>query len=202
MATNETRTPTATPNGKRNGGARALAGKTDPCGRIARWREIAAQQFAIKEADGKSGNVYSACGCALIRACAEIEGLDPAEFIVRKLKHERADGMVILSKKCVNTRPESAAHTDTWYERHETPRSRHAHEVDVVRSALYDFITWTDLPRDYVRRHGVRFVRTFYRKGDIGLYPAFRRFVKFGFTSARGAFPDTMRGPCGRGVAS
>lgn len=170
--------------------SKSSSSRAVPSGRVARWREIAARQFAIKEADR---NEYSACGCALIRACAEIERLAPVEFIVRKLRHERADGRVILSWKGVKTSPELNAHTDTMYEQHETPRCIKAHELDVVRSALYDFISWTELPRDYVRRYGVRFVRTFYRKGDISLYPAFRRFVKFAFTSARCAFPAMSR---------
>ena len=137
--------------------------------RVERWHKFAEERIArLQELDHP--------GLAMLRECAAIEGVTPAEMIVDRLVRERCGGAVVEERPADYFSPESNAYTDTEYERG-TARARNAHERSVVADMARKFTDAGCLPVDLMRRHGRRFVRHFYRKGDRGLYAAYLRMV-------------------------
>jgi hypothetical protein len=112
----------------------------------------------------------------------DFPGLDMLrECVVR----ERCGGAVVEERPKHYFSPEFNAYTDTEYERG-TARSRNAHERSVVADMVYYFTSAGNLPVDLMKRHGRRFVRHFYRKGNRGLYEAYLRMVTDALERLRG----------------
>lgn len=171
-ATNETRKPTATPNG-------TTAGKTatkNTATRTGRWKKLAEERIA------RLAESQKLPGLSMLQTCAEIEGMTPADLIVDRLKACRYGG------KAVENRPEDYsdqdyaakldAYIDTDYERNMPTRARNNHEREVVTSMIWDFSDCICIPQDLVERYGARFVRNYYHKGDTGLFAAFHRMTE------------------------
>ena len=180
MKATETRTPTATTNGNQ-GGARALAVKVKKSSRglsrVERWHKFAEERIAqLQDLDHP--------GLAMLRECAALEGVTPAEMIVDRLARERCGGAVVEERPKHYFTPEDNAYTDTEYER-ATARARNNHERSVVAGMVHNFTDAGCLPIDLIKRHGLCFVRHFYRKGDRGLYPAYiSTRIQFAFMHA------------------
>ena len=172
MKATETRTPTATTNGNQ-GGARALAVEVKKASRgmsrVERWHKFAEERIARLQ----NGDFP---GLAMLRECAAIEGVTPAEMIVDRLVRERCGGAVVEERPADYFSPEFNAYTDTEYECG-TVRARNNHERSVVADMVHNFMDAGCLPVDLMKKHGLCFVRHFYRKGDRGLYPAYIRMV-------------------------
>lgn len=163
-ATNETRKPTATPNGKTAG---KTATKNDT--RIDRWRKLAEERIARLDE-------LHYPGLALLRTCAEIEGMTPASLIVDRLTAQRGGGKIVTEKPNGSSDPEWEAFIDTDYERNAPTRTRNNHERDIVNQMEFNF-TFSRIPDKVLKNHGRAFLLRYYHKGDYGLYPAFQRLV-------------------------
>ena len=166
-ATNETRKPTATPNG-------TTAGKTatkNTATRTGRWKKLAEERIA------RLAELPKLPGLAMLQTCAEIEGMTPADLIVDRLTRARAGGKIIEERPEDCCSAEFNAFIDTDYERNMSTRARNNHEREVVTSMIWDFSDCTWIPQDLVERYGVRFVRNYYHKGDTGLFAAFHRMT-------------------------
>lgn len=175
-AKNETRKPTAIPNGK-------TAGKTAKNNntRIDRWRGLAEERIA------RLAESPELPGLAMLRTCAEIEGMTPADLIVDRLTRVRAGGKIVerRPKDCCSA--EFNAFIDTDYERNMSTRARNNHEREVVTFMIWDFAEGTWIPRDLVKRYGVQFVRNYYHKGDTGLFAAFHRMATAALSGLKSA---------------
>lgn len=143
---------------------------TNTATRIDRWRKLAEERIA--RLDG-----LKFPGLALLRTCAEIEGMAPADLIVERLKATRLGGMVVTERPKEYFSPEFNAYEDTDYELNASTRTRNNHERSVVSSMVMNFSSPTWIPADLAKKHGMCFVRAFYRKGDKGLYDAFHRMT-------------------------
>lgn len=161
--TNETRKPTATPNGK-------TAGKTakKSITRTERWHRLAEERIA--QLDEKS-----LPGLILLRTCAEVEGMPPADLIVDRLKRARFGGREVDQRPSDCCGAEYNAWIDTDCERNR--RARDGHEREVVMFMVLDFMHCTCIPDYLLERYGRRFVLNYYRKGDAGIFPAIQRMV-------------------------
>ena len=155
------------------------AKNTNTATRIDRWRRFAEERIA--RLDG-----VKCPGLALLRTCAEIEGMTPAELIVERLKAERHGGKVVTEEPASCYGPEWNAYIDTDYEQNATTRARNNHEREVVTFMVWDFAQASWIPRDLVKRYGVRFVRNYYHKGDTGLFAAFHRMATAALSRLRG----------------
>lgn len=139
--------------------------------RIDRWRKLADERIA------RLAESQKLPGLAMLQACAEIEGMTPADLIVDRLKRARAGG------KTIEERPENCcsaefnAFIDTDYERNMSTRARNNHEREVVTYMVWNFADGTWIPQDLLKRYGVQFVRNYYHKGDAGLFDAFHRMM-------------------------
>lgn len=162
---NETRRPTATPNGK-TAGKTATKNNT----RIDRWRRLADERIA--RLDG-----LKFPGLAMLRTCAEIEGTAPADLIVERLKASRFGGRVVTERPKEYFSPEFNAYEDTDYELNAPTRTRNNHERSVVSSMVMSYSSPTWIPADLAKKYGVCFVRAFYRRGDNGLFAAYHRMA-------------------------
>jgi len=178
-ATNETRTPTATPNGKTAG--KTATKNTNTATRIDRWRRLAEERIA------RLAESPELPGLAMLRACAEIEGMTPADLIVDRLTRARAGGKIIEERPEDCCSAEFNAFIDTNYERNMSTRARNNHEREVVRFMVWDFAQASWIPRDLVKRYGVRFVRNYYHKGDAGLFAAFHRMATAALSGLKSA---------------
>lgn len=170
-ATNETRKPTATPNGK-------TAGETatkNTATRIDRWNKLAEERIARLAESPKLP------GLAMLQTCAEIEGMTPVDLIVERLKACRYGGKTVENNPADYSDPDYTAkrnaYIDTDYERNMSTRARNNHEREVVTFMIWDFAQGTWIPQDLVERYGVCFVRNYYHKGDTGLFAAFHRMT-------------------------
>lgn len=166
-ATNETRKPTATPNGK-------TAGKTatknmNTATRIDRWRRLAEERIARLDE-------LHCSGLALLRTCAEIEGMTPVDLIVDRLTRARAGGKIIeeCPKDCCSA--EFNAFIDTDYELNTPTRTRNNHEREIVNDMEFSF-TYLGISDDVLNGRGAAFLRCYYRRGDVGLHPAVDRMT-------------------------
>ena len=166
-ATNETRKPTATPNGKTAGKPATKNTAT----RIDRWKKLAEERIA------RLAELPKLPGLAMLQTCAEIEGMTPADLIVDRLTRARAGGKIIEERPEDCCSAEFNAFIDTDYERNMSTRARNNHEREVVTFMIWDFSQGTWIPQDLVERYGVRFVRNYYHKGDTGLFAAFHRMT-------------------------
>ncbi len=173
--TNETRKPTATPNGK-------TAGKTakKSITRTERWHRLAEESIA--RLDEKS-----LPGLIMLRTCAEVEGMHPADLIVDRLKRARFGGKIVEERPADFCGEEYNAWIDTDHERNMSTRARNSHEYEVVSSMLWMFIDCAGLTHDLVRRYGRRFVLNLYRRGDMGIGPAFHRMVSAALAGLKSA---------------
>lgn len=77
--------------------------------RVDRWRRLADERIA--RLDG-----LEFPGLALLRTCAEIEGMSPADLIVERLKAARFGGRVVTERPKEYFSPEFNAYEDTDYE--------------------------------------------------------------------------------------
>ena len=158
-------------NRKQKTAGKTATKNTNTATRIDRWRRLAEERIARL---AKSPELP---GLAMLRACAEIEGMTPADLIVDRLTRARAGG------KIIEERPEDCcsakfnAFIDTDYERNMPTRTRNNHEREVVAFMIWDFAEGTWIPQDLVKRYGVQFVRNYYHKGDVGLFAAFHRMA-------------------------
>ena len=143
---------------------------TNTATRTDRWRRLAEERIA--RLDG-----LKFPGLALLRTCAEIEGMAPADLIVERLKATRLGGMVVTERPKEYFSPEFNAYEDTDYELNAPTRTRNNHERSVVSSMVMNYSSPTWIPADLAKKHGVGFVRVFYRRGDNGLYEAFHRMA-------------------------
>ena len=158
---------------------RKTAGKTATAGqtaqntntRIDRWRRLAEERIAQLE-DPPRHN-----GLDLLRICAEIEGLTPADLIVERLKAERCGGRVVTKRPDSCCGPEWDAYIDTDYEQNAPTQSRNRHEREVVSSMQFHF-TFLNIPDHVLGNRGRAFLLRFYRKGDVGLRPAVNRMAE------------------------
>lgn len=143
---------------------------TNTATRTDRWRRLAEERIA--RLDG-----LEFPGLALLRTCAEIEGMTPADLIVERLKATRLGGMVVTERPKEYFSPEFNAYEDTDYELNTPTRTRNNHERSVVSSMVMNYSSPTWIPADLAKKYGVCFVRAFYRRGDNGLYEAFHRMA-------------------------
>ena len=142
-ATNETRKPTATPNGKTAGKTATKNTNTATGGispRIDRWRRLAEERIARLEA-------LQYPGLALLRTCAEIEGTTPASLLVDRLTAQRGGGKIVTEKPAGYSGPEWEAFIDTDYERNAPTRTRNNHEREIVNHMEFNF-TFSGIPND------------------------------------------------------
>jgi len=146
--------------------------------RVERWHKFAEERIAQLQ----NGEFP---GLAMLRECASIEGVTPAEMIVDRLARERCGGAVVEERPKYYFTPEANAYTDTGYER-ATARARNNHERSVVADMVRNFMDAGCLPVDLMKKHGLCFVRHFYRKGDRGLYAAYLRMVSDALERLRG----------------
>lgn len=182
-ATNETRKPTATPNGKTAGKTATKNTNTATGGispRIDRWRGLAEERVARLDE-------LRYPGLALLRTCAEIEGMTTADLIVDRLTRARAGGKIIEERPKDCCSAEFNAFIDTDYERNMSTRARNNHEREVVTFMVWDFTEGTWIPQDLVKRYGVQFVRKYYHKGDAGLFAAFHRMATAALSGLKSA---------------
>ena len=166
-ATNETRKPTATPNGKTAG--KTATKNTNTPTRIDRWRRLAEERIARLDE-------LRYPGLALLRTCAEIEGMTPADLIVDRLKAARYGGKVVTEKPASYFGPEWEAFIDTDYERNAPTRTRNNHEREIVNGMEFSF-TYSGISDDVLNGRGAAFLRCYYRRGDFGLHPAVDRMT-------------------------
>ena len=145
------------------------AKNTNTATRIDRWRRFAEERIA--RLDG-----VKCPGLALLRTCAEIEGVTPAELIVERLKAERHGGKVVTEEPASCYGPEWNAYIDTDYEQNATTRARNNHEREIVNYMEFHF-TFSGIPDDVLKDRGAAFLRCYYRRGDVGLYPAVERMT-------------------------
>ena len=139
--------------------------------RIDRWRRLAEERIARLEEPPRHN------GLDLLRICAEIEGLTPADLIVERLKAERCGGRVVTKRPDSCCSPEWDAYIDTDYEQNASPQSRNRHEREVVGSMQFNF-TFLNIPDHVLGNRGRAFLLRFYRKGDVGLRPAVDRMAE------------------------
>ena len=139
--------------------------------RIDRWRRLAEERIARLAESPKLP------GLAMLQTCAEIEGMTPADLIVDRLTRARAGGTIVEERPKDSCSAEFNAFIDTDYERNMSTRARNNHEREVVTFMIWDFAQGTWIPEDLVERYGVRFVRNYYHKGDMGLFAAFHRLA-------------------------
>ena len=139
--------------------------------RIDRWRRLAEERVA------RLAEPPELPGLAMLRTCAEIEGMTPADIIVDRLTRARAGGKIIEERPEDCYSAEFNAFIDTDYERNMSTWARNKHEREVVTSMVWDFAQASWIPQDLVKRYGVRFVRNYYHKGDAGLFAAFHRMT-------------------------
>ena len=137
--------------------------------RVERWHRLAAERIARLDAK-------TVPGLCLLRACAEAEGMPPAELVVDRLKWTRGGGREVERRPDDIAGGEYNAWTDTYNER-ATARERDRHEYKVVSSMLWLFTGCDGRTDDILWRHAGCFVRNFYHRGDVGIGPAFRRMV-------------------------
>ena len=161
---------------------RQTAGKTATKNntRIDRWRRLAEERIA------RLAEPPELPGLAMLRACAEIEGMTPADLIVDRLKRARAGGKIVeeVPERC--RAAEFNAYTDTDYERNMSTRARNNHEREVVTFMVWDYAQATWIPQDLAKRHGVQSARHYYHKGDVGLFAAFHRMATAALSRLRG----------------
>ena len=149
--------------------------------RIDRWRKLAEERIAWL---AKSTELS---GLAMLQACAEIEGMSPADLIMERLICARAGGRIVEERPKDCFSPMYNAFIDTDYERNMSTRARNNHERAVVASMVWDFAQAAWIPRDLVKRYGVQFVRSYYHKGDKGLFAAFHRMATSALSGLGGA---------------
>ena len=159
------------------------AGKTATAGqtakntntRIDRWRRLAEERIARLEEPPRHN------GLDLLRICAEIEGLTPADLIVERLKAERFGGRVVESEPSDFSAPDYTArrnaYVDTDYELNAPTRTRNNHEREIVNGMEFHF-TFLNIPDHVLKDRGRAFLLRFYRKGDVGLHPAVDRMTE------------------------
>lgn len=166
-ATNETRKPTATPNGKTAG--KTATKNTNTATRIDRWRRLAEERIARLDE-------LRYPGLALLRTCVEIEGKTPADLIVDRLTAQRGGGKIVENRPADYSGPEWEAFIDTDYERNAPTRTRNNHEREIVNHMEFNF-TFSGIPYDLLNGRGAAFLRCYYRRGDVGLHPAVERMT-------------------------
>ena len=149
--------------------------------RIDRWRKLAEERIARLAESPELPRL------AMLRACAEIEGMTPADLIVDRLTAQRGGGKIVTEKPDGYSGPEREAFIDTDYERNMSTRARNNHEREVVTFMVWDFAQASWIPRDLVKRYGVQFVRNYYRKGDAGLFAAFHRMATAALSGLKSA---------------
>lgn len=137
--------------------------------RIDRWRRLAEERVARLEA-------LRYPGLALLRTCAEIEGMTPADLIVDRLTTQRGGGKVVTEKPDGYSGPEWEAFIDTDYERNTPTRTRNNHEREIVNGMEFSF-TYSGISDDVLNGRGAAFLRCYYRRGDVGLHPAVERMT-------------------------
>lgn len=168
-AETETRKPTATSNGK-TAGKTAKKSSTRTETRTERWHRLAEERIA--RLDEKS-----LPGLIMLRTCAAVEGMPPADLIVERLKRTRLGGAAVERKPAAPFGEEYNAWIDTDHERNMSTRARDNHEREIVLHMVWNFMDCAGLTHDLVRWYGMRLVLNFYRRGDTGIYPAFHRMV-------------------------
>ena len=139
--------------------------------RIDRWRGLAEERIARLAESPELPDM------TMLQACAEIEGMTPADLIVDRLTRARAGGKIIEERPENCCSAEFNAFIDTDYERNMSTRARNNHEREVVTFMVWNFSQATWIPQDLLKRYGVRFVRNYYHKGDAGLFAAFHRMM-------------------------
>ena len=139
--------------------------------RVERWRKLAGDRLASLEMSGRGK-------MAIIRTCAEIEGVSPVEIIVRRLMYLRGGGKIVTERPADTLSPEWYAYIDTDYELNAATRKRNNHEMEIVNGAIFDYYFGAWIPNGVSEREKICFVRRFYRKGDKGLFTAYRRMIK------------------------
>lgn len=137
--------------------------------RIDRWRKLAEERIAQLDE-------LRYPGLALLRTCAEIEGMTTADLIVERLKSARYGGKVVTEKPADYSGPEWEAFIDTDYERNTPTRTRNNHEREIVNQMEFNF-TFSGIPDDVLNGRGAAFLRCYYRRGDVGLHPAVERMT-------------------------
>lgn len=142
---------------------------TNTATRIDRWRKLAEERIARLDE-------LRYPGLALLRTCAEIEGMTPADLIVDRLKAARYGGKVVTEKPASYFGPEWEAFIDTDYERNAPTRTRNNHEREIVNSVEFSF-TYSGISDDVLNGRGAAFLRCYYRRGDFGLHPAVDRMT-------------------------
>lgn len=137
--------------------------------RIDRWRRLAEERIARLDE-------LRYPGLALLRTCAEIEGMTPADLIVDRLKAARYGGKVVTEKPASYFGPEWEAFIDTDYELNTPTRTRNNHEREIVHGMEFSF-TYSGISDDVLNGRGAAFLRCYYRRGDLGLHPAVERMT-------------------------
>ena len=142
---------------------------TNTATRIDRWRRLAEERIARLDE-------LHYPGLALLRTCAEIEGMTPADLIVDRLTAQRGGGKIVTEKPDGYSSPEWEAFIDTDYERNAPTRTRNNHEREIVNSVEFSF-TYSGISDDVLNGRGAAFLRCYYRRGDFGLHPAVDRMT-------------------------
>lgn len=142
---------------------------TNTATRIDRWRRLAEERIARLDE-------LHYPGLALLRICAEIEGMTPADLIVDRLTAQRGGGKIVTEKPDGYSGPEWEAFIDTDYERNTPTRTRNNHEREIVNGMEFSF-TYSGISDDVLNGRGAAFLRCYYRRGDFGLHPAVDRMT-------------------------
>lgn len=145
------------------------ATNTNTATRIDRWRRLAEERIARLDE-------LHYPGLALLRTCAEIEGMTPADLIVERLKAARYGGKVVTEKPASYFGPEWEAFIDTDYEQNMPTRTRNNHEREIVNGMEFSF-TFSGISDNVLNGRGAAFLRCYYRRGDVGLRPAVERMT-------------------------
>ena len=142
---------------------------TNTATRIDRWRRLAEERIARLDE-------LRYPGLALLRTCAEIGGMTPADLIVDRLTAQRGGGKIVTEKPDGYSGPEWEAFIDTDYELNTPTRTRNNHEREIVNGMEFSF-TYSGISDDVLNGRGAAFLRCYYRRGDVGLHPAVERMT-------------------------
>ena len=136
--------------------------------RVLRWRKIAEKRLAQLE-ELQHPELF------LLKTCAEIEGITPADLIVERLKDARGGGENVTEEPPSMCCPDYEAYTDTEYEQAGTV-ARNNHEREKVNQMIFEF-SYVGVCRDMLPGYGEAFLRRWYCPGDFGVRPALERMV-------------------------
>ena len=112
-----------------------------------------------------------------LRLIAEFENKSPLEVVMDRLMSSRGNAEIVFDvKPRLFPMPLYRAQTDTIFERSHSPRTRDAHEEDVVNMAVHMLLG--QIPGCVPLREK-RNLKRFYRKGDHSLFEAGIRAMRY-----------------------